>query len=171
MRVADAAAVTRIYNGGIRERVATLETREREPAEVAAWLQDGLPVLVATGAGGEPLGFARVSAYSRRPVYAGVGEYGVYVAPAHRGHGLGRALLAALVAAATAAGMHKLTARILTSNAASLALARACGFTTVGIQRRHGRLDGEWQDLVLVERLFGPAGDDGPSARSSIPAV
>ena len=34
---------------------------------------------------------------------------------------------------------------------------RAAGFEEVGIQRRHGRLDGEWKDCVLVERLLGEA--------------
>ena len=46
---------------------------------------------------------------------------------------------------------------MFTTNAASLALHRAAGFTEVGVQRRHGRLDGEWKDTVLVERLLGDA--------------
>jgi L-amino acid N-acyltransferase YncA len=36
---------------------------------------------------------------------------------------------------------------------------RAAGFEEVGIQRRHGRLDGRWKDCVLVERLLGEAAD------------
>jgi len=103
------------------------------------------------------LGFARVSPYSVRKAYAGVGEHGVYVAPEARGRGVGLALLEALAEAAEAAGYHKLTSRVFTTNAASLALHRAAGFTEVGIQRRHGRLDGEWKDCVLVERLLGDA--------------
>jgi phosphinothricin acetyltransferase len=63
----------------------------------------------------------------------------------------------ALAAAAEAAGYYKLTSRVFTTNAASLALHRASGFTEVGVQRRHGRLDGEWKDTVLVERLLGDA--------------
>jgi L-amino acid N-acyltransferase YncA len=152
----DAEAVAAIYNHGIAERQATFETRPRRPHEVAAWLEEGRPFLVAED-GGEILGFARVSAYSVRKAYAGVGEHGVYVAPAARGRGLGKALLDALAGAADAAGYHKLTSRVFTTNAASLALHRAAGFTEVGVQRRHGRLDGEWKDTVLVERLLGEA--------------
>jgi L-amino acid N-acyltransferase YncA len=46
-------------------------------------------------------------------------------------------------------------ARVFTTNAASRAVHRSAGFEEVGIQRRHGRLDGGWRDCVLVERLLG----------------
>jgi phosphinothricin acetyltransferase len=154
---ADVEAVAAIYNHGIAERQATFETRARRPHDVAAWLDEGRPFLVATSQDGTVLGFARVSPYSVRKAYAGVGEHGVYVAPGARGRGVGRALMEALAEAAEAAGYHKLTSRVFTTNAASLALHRSAGFTEVGIQRRHGRLDGEWKDTVLVERLLGEA--------------
>jgi L-amino acid N-acyltransferase YncA len=98
-----------------------------------------------------------VSPYSDRCVYDGVGEHGVYVGGEARGQGLGRRLLDALAAEAQRGGLYKLTSRIFTTNAASRAAHRAAGFTEVGIQRRHGRLDGEWKDCVLVERLLGEA--------------
>ena len=156
---ADADAMTAIYNEGIADRVATFETRPREAHEVAAWLADGLPLLVATDEDGTVLGFARVSAYSDRCVYEGVGEHGVYVARAARGRQVGRRLLEALAAASEQAGFYKLTSRVFADNAASRAVHLAAGFTEVGIQRRHGRLDGEWKDCVLVERLLGEAAD------------
>jgi L-amino acid N-acyltransferase YncA len=159
----DAAAVAAIYNDGIADRVATFETRVREPAEIAAWLDAGLPFLVAT-LDGEVAGFARVSPYSDRCVYAGVGEHGVYVARAARGRGVGRVLLEALCAAAEAARLYKLTSRVFADNAASIAAHVAAGFEVVGVQRRHGRLDGEWKDCVLVERLLGAAARDAAAA-------
>ena len=154
---ADAEAIAAIYNEGIADRVATFETRPREPGEVAAWLSERLPLLVATGEDGGVLGFARVSPYSDRCVYSGVGEHGVYVARAARGRQVGRRLLDALVAASEQAGLYKLTSRLFADNAASRAAHLAAGFDEVGIQRRHGRLDGEWKDGVLVERLLGEA--------------
>ena len=154
---ADVPALTAIYNEGIAGREATFETRPREPADVARWLAEELPFVVAEGPGGEVAGFARLGAYSDRCVYDGVGEHGVYVAAAARGRGVGRALLEALCEAAERAGYYKLTARIFTTNAASVAVHRAAGFEEVGVQRRHGRLDGEWRDCVLVERLLGEA--------------
>jgi L-amino acid N-acyltransferase YncA len=154
---ADAEAMTAIYNEGIADRVATFETRPREPHEVAAWLADGLPLLVATDEDGAVVGFARVAPYSDRCVYQGVGEHGVYVARAARGGQVGRRLLEALAAASERAGLYKLTSRVFADNAASRAVHRSAGFHEVGIQRRHGRLDGEWKDCVLVERLLGKA--------------
>jgi phosphinothricin acetyltransferase len=153
---ADAPAIAAIYNEGIEDRVATFETRTRTVDEAGAWLDGGLPLLVATDAGAV-LGFARVAPYSDRGVYAGVGEHGVYVARAARGRRIGVALLVALCEAAADAGLYKLTSRVFADNAASRAVHRAAGFEEVGVQRRHGRLDGEWKDCVLVERLLGEA--------------
>jgi phosphinothricin acetyltransferase len=155
----DLPAVAAIYNAGIAEGVATFETRPREPDELAPWLDDGRPFLVAER-DGAVLGWARAGAYSDRCVYEGVGEHAVYVDPAARGAGLGRALLEALSEAAEQAGLHKLTSRIFSDNAPSLAAHRAAGFAEVGVQRRHGRLDGEWKDCVLVEKLLGDAARD-----------
>jgi L-amino acid N-acyltransferase YncA len=153
---ADAGAIARLYNQGIAERQATFETRLRAPEEIAEWFEAELPFLVAE-AGGQVVGFARVSPYSDRCVYDGVGEHGVYVDATARGHGVGRRLLDALARGAEARGLYKLTSRIFTTNAPSLAAHRAAGFQEVGVQRCHGRLDGEWKDCVLVERLLGDA--------------
>jgi L-amino acid N-acyltransferase YncA len=157
---ADAPALAAIYNEGIAEREATFETRPRGAGDVGAWIAEGRPFLVAEDAGGAIAGFARVSGYSDRCVYEGVGEHGVYVAAAARGLGAGRALLEGLCDAAERAGYYKLTSRVFTSNGPSRALHRAAGFEEVGVQRRHGRLDGEWRDCVLVERLLGDAAAD-----------
>ena len=155
-RAGDAAAVAAIYNDGIEDRLATFETRARTPGEIEAWLEDGLPFIVAV-AGEEVVGFARVSPYSDRCVYEGVGEHAVYVARRARGGGIGRRLLAAVCDEAERAGLYKLTSRVFTDNAASRAAHLAAGFVEVGVQRRHGRLDGRWKDCVLVERLLGEA--------------
>ena len=154
----DAAAVAAIYNEGIAERVATFETRARGVDEVEPWLAGELPFLVAVD-GDQVLGWARLSDYSDRCVYAGVAEHAVYVAGAARGRGVGRRLLEALCGQAAQHGLYKVTSRIFTDNLASRAVHRAAGFDEVGVQRRHGRLDGEWKDCVLVERLVGDAAD------------
>ena len=157
-RALDAAAVAAIYNEGIAERVATFETRERGVDEVKAWLAAELPFLVAVD-GDEVLGWARLSDYSDRCVYTGVAEHAVYVAGAARGRGVGRRLLEALCEQAAQHDLYKVTSRVFTDNLASRAVHRAAGFEEVGIQRRHGRLDGEWKDCVLVERLVGEAAE------------
>jgi phosphinothricin acetyltransferase len=154
---ADLPAVTAIYNAGIAARTSTFETRPREVAELAAALETGLPFLVAVEAGAGVLGFARVSPASDRDVYAAIGEHTVYVRRDARGRGLGRRLLEEVAAAAERQGFTKLMSRVFTTNAASRAAHRAAGFREVGVQLRHARLDGEWRDCVLVERLLGEA--------------
>lgn len=152
----DAAAVTRIYNDGIEDRIATFETRLRTPAELEERIAGGEPMIVAER-GGAVVGFASWTPYSDREAYAGVGTYTVYVARGARGARIGSSLLRQLVANAQAAGLWKLLSLILTSNDASIALAHRCGFRDVGVQLRHSRLDGEWRDVLLVELLIGDA--------------
>jgi L-amino acid N-acyltransferase YncA len=152
----DLEDVVAAYNAGIGERIATLETRLRTPADLAAWLTDGRPFIVAE-CDGRVMGWARAGIYSDRCVYEGVGEHAVYIHPDGRDQGLGRRLLTALCAESERQGLYKLTSRIFADNQASRAAHRAAGFDEVGIQRRHGRLDGQWKDCVLVERLFGDA--------------
>jgi L-amino acid N-acyltransferase YncA len=115
--------------------VATFETRLRDQSEVAVWLGEGRPLLVAQR-DGRVVGFARVAPYSARPAYATVGEHAVHVAREARGSGLGTRLLVGLVHAAEQAGVHKLTSRVFAENAASRAIHRATGFEEVGVQRR-----------------------------------
>jgi L-amino acid N-acyltransferase YncA len=154
----DLPGVVEAYNAGIADRVATFETRPRTVADIAGWTEDGQPFIVAER-GGEVVGWARAGVYSDRCVYRGVAEHAVYVSRAARGEGLGRRLLVELCAAAERHGLYKLTSRVFADNQPSRVAHRAAGFDEVGVQRRHGRLDGEWKDCVLVERLLGPAAD------------
>ena len=107
--------------------------------------------LVAEHAG-DAVGWAALSPVSGRCVYAGVVEDSVYVAGTARGHGVGRALLATLVADAESAGIWTVEAGIFPENRASIALHQACGFRIVGVRERLGRLGGVWRDVVLLER-------------------
>ena len=152
----DAPAVAAIYAQGIAERQATFETEAPGPDVCEAWTREPL-MLVAADEGGGVAGWARVVAYSDRCVYDGVGEYTIYLDRDARGRGVGRALLDALIAAAEKAGYYKLVGKLMAGNAASVALARRCGFREVGVHVRHGRLDGVWHDVLVVERLMGPA--------------
>jgi len=154
-RAADAEAIAAIYNQGIEERSSTFETEARTAQDIEPWLEtaERLPVLVADE-DETVLGWARVQAYSERPAYSGVGEVSVYVVAAARGRGLGRALLEELEEAARAREFWKLVGKLFTDNAASAALVRRCGWREVGMHHRHGRLDGEWRDVLLVERVL-----------------
>jgi phosphinothricin acetyltransferase len=154
-RAADAASITEIYNQGIADRIATFETEPRSATDIAGWFTgEHLVVVAETGETG-PVAFAASFPYSSRPCYRGIGEFSVYVRRDYRGRGAGRAVVAALIEAAKAAGLHKLTSRVFPENAASRALLKGLGFEEIGIHRRHGQLDGRWRDCVIVERLLG----------------
>ncbi len=98
------------------------------------------------------LGWIVLGAVSRRHVYAGVAEVSVYVKASARGQGVGRTLLEAVIGESERAGIWTLQAGIFPENAASLTLHRQCGFRTVGIRERIGRMNGTWRDVVLLER-------------------
>jgi phosphinothricin acetyltransferase len=108
---------------------------------------------VALGPEGQVLGWAAVSAVSKRPVYAGVVEVSVYVAAQARGMGVGSALLERLIASTEEAGIWTLRAGIFPENTASLRLHEAAGFRRVGVHEKLGK-HGErgWRDVVLMER-------------------
>lgn len=148
---ADAAAIARIYNQGIEDRVATFETRPRTAGDVESWL-DGVHPVVVIEDGGAIAGFAATSTYRPRDCYAGIAEFSVYAAREARGRGVGRAGMEALIAECQEAGIWKLVSRVFVENAASRALLRSLGFREVGVYERHAKLDGEWRDVVIVER-------------------
>jgi L-amino acid N-acyltransferase YncA len=149
----DAQAIARIYNQGIEDRIATLETRLRSPDDIRAWF-DGRHPIVVVEAEGEVIAFAATSTYRPRDCYAGVAEFSVYVARQARGRGAGRLAMQSLLDLAAAAGFWKLLSRIFVENTASRRLMAALGFREVGIYEKHGQLDGQWRDVVIVERLL-----------------
>jgi L-amino acid N-acyltransferase YncA len=157
-RAGDAPAIAEIYNEGIEDRQATFDTDPRRPADFAAALgkPGGLPFLVADH-DGEVVGFARVLSYSPRQCYAGVGEASMYIARSSRGAGLGPRLLAALAEEAARRGHWKLIGLVFPENEPSVRMLRSSGWREVGTFHRHGRLDGEWRDVLLVELLLGEA--------------
>lgn len=149
----DADAIARIYNEGIEDRIATFETRPRSEEEVRAWFDARHPVVVVEEAG-DIVAFASTSQYRLRECYAGIAECSIYVAREARGKGAGRLAIAALIEAAERAGFWKLVSRVFPDNAASRALCRSAGFREVGVYEKHGKLDGAWRDVVIVERLI-----------------
>ena len=149
---ADAEVIASIHNEGIEDRIATFETKLKDEAAVSDAMSEWLACVVCES-GGDVAGFAKAAPYEDRShYYDGVGEATVYVARDARGQGIGGPLLDALVDAARERGLHKLTAKVFADNEASLKLFERSGFRTVGTHVRHGQLDGEWLDVVLLER-------------------
>jgi phosphinothricin acetyltransferase len=150
---ADAEAIAAIYNQGIEDRIATFETRLRNPTDIRAWFDGRYPVVVVE-IDREIVAFAAASSYRPRACYAGIAEVSIYVERSFRRRGAGRLALEELIRAAENAGFWKLLSRVFTNNVGSRALVGSLGFREVGIYEKHGRLDGVWRDVVIVELLI-----------------
>jgi L-amino acid N-acyltransferase YncA len=152
----DWPAVRDIYEAGIATGHATFET------SAPTWQHwDNTHVadhrLIAT-ADGEVAGWAALSAVSDRCVYGGVAENSIYIHPDYRNRGVGRVLLAALIASSEAAGIWTVQTGIFPENTASVALHHRCGFRIVGRRERIGQLAGVWRDVLLLERRSARVG-------------
>ena len=153
----DAAAICRIYNQGIEDRQATLETELRTPEERATWLAGHgprHPVIVAE-VDGEVIAWASLEPFNARRAYDHVVQFSIYVARERRGSGLGTAILREVEARARALGYHKLCLGALNRNVAGKALYARQGFREVGVYREQGMLDGQWVDTVVMEKILG----------------
>jgi L-amino acid N-acyltransferase YncA len=155
--IEDADAIARIYNEGIEDRCATLETELRSADERTEWLRrrgPRHPVVVAVDDGGVVLGWGSLNQFNPRPAYDHVVDFSLYVSRDQRGGGVGSALLGAVESRARALGYHKMVLAAFPSNAAGMRLYERRGFTTVGVYHEQGRLDGRWVDVVLMEKIL-----------------
>ncbi|WP_089254193.1 GNAT family N-acetyltransferase [Asanoa hainanensis] len=150
LEAVDWPAARRIYQEGLDSGEASFET---VAPDWSAFDGSRLPShrFVAMF-DGRIAGWVAVSAVSARPVYAGVVEHSVYVDAAARGRGVGAALLRALITSTERSGIWTIQSAIFPTNVASLRLHEAAGFRVVGTRERLGRRDGEWRDVVLLER-------------------
>jgi phosphinothricin acetyltransferase len=166
----DLEAITAIYGHYVRTSVATFELEPPAVAEMerrrTALLDKGLPWLVAES-GGQVAGYAYAGPHRTRPAYDWTVEDSIYVRADCVGHGIGRALLSALVDACAAQGYRQMVAVIgggPADNPGSAALHRVCGFHEVGTMQAVGWKFGRWVDSLLMQRPLGP-GEDEPVNR------
>lgn len=158
---ADLPAITRIYAHHVLHGTGTFETTPPTPEEMAGRRADvrgkGLPWLVAEEAG-EVIGYAYGNWFKPRPAYRFSVEDSIYLAPEAAGKGLGRALLAELLATLERSGIRKVMAVIGdAANAGSIGVHTALGFQHVGVVKACGWKCGRWLDIVLMEKPLGLA--------------
>ena len=152
-RIDDAKEIARIYNQGVQDRAATFENAYVTPEERYIWLvarPERYPVLVAE-VKHTLMGWASLTPYSPRHCYDGIAELSLYIDRSLRGHGVGQELMKAMQNIARARGYHKLIGRVMADNEPARKLCQLMGWKEVGIHEKHGKLGGEWHDLVLVE--------------------
>lgn len=166
---ADIPAIAAIYAHAVRHGMASFEVDPPDKTEMTrrmrAIVDAGYPYIVAEK-DGQVLGYAYAGAYRPRPAYRNSVENSVYVSPAAHRLGVGRALLAELVAIAERLGFRQMIAVIGDfGNAGSIGLHRALSFTFCGTIHSVGYKHGRWLDSVIMQRALGP-GDTTPPDRT-----
>ena len=156
---ADLAAIQAIYAQAVLEGTGTFETEVPSVDEMgrrrAEVLGRNLPWLVAER-GGEVLGYAYANYFRPRLAYRFCVEDSIYLSPAAQGQGVGRLLLAELVARCEAAGARQMLAVIGdAANAGSVGVHTALGFQHTGVLKSAGWKFGRWLDVVLMQRPLG----------------
>jgi L-amino acid N-acyltransferase YncA len=163
---ADLPEITRIYGHAVAHGTGTFELDVPDEAEMArrreAVLGNGLPWLIAER-GGRTLGYAYANHFRPRRAYRFCLEDSIYLDDAARGQGVGRVLLAELLAQCEARGARQMLAVIGDSaNAGSVGVHRACGFEDVGVFKAAGWKFGRWLDVVLMQKALGEGGATEP---------
>jgi phosphinothricin acetyltransferase len=152
----DASDIARIYLQAAQDKLATFENFLNTPEERTRWVNEHegkYPLLVAE-LNGWILGWAALSPYLVRPRLEGIAELLIYIDRDYRRHGVGRELMRGIQALAEAAGHYKLVGRFLAYNDAGRTLCRLTGWREVGVHLKHTKLEGRWQDVVVVEYLI-----------------
>ena len=154
--LADAEAIRAIYNPEVTGSTVTFDLVPRSLEDQQRWLNEhsgAHPAIVADD-NGVIAGYGSLTAYKERPAYRTSVEDSVYVHRDHRGKGVGRLLLDALVEMASDHGFHAVFARIVGGHEASITLHQQCGFFIIGTEREVGRKFNQWLDVVVMERLL-----------------
>ena len=164
---ADLPAITAIYAWNVRHGTGTFELEAPDDAEMARRRDDvldkGLPWLVAERAG-LLLGYAYANHFRPRPAYRYCLEDSIYLAPQAQRQGVGRVLLAELLARCEAAGARQMLAVIGDStNLGSIGVHRTLGFVHTGTMQAAGWKFGRWLDVVIMQKSLGPGASTAPA--------
>jgi L-amino acid N-acyltransferase YncA len=163
----DVPAIAAAYAWNVRHGTGTFELEAPSEAEMARRREDvlgkGLPWLVAER-DGRVLGYAYANQFRPRPAYRFCLEDSIYLAPQAHGQGVGKLLLAELIARCEAHGARQMLAVIGDSaNAGSIGVHRACGFEPAGVLKSAGWKFGRWLDVVLMQRTLGQGDSVAPA--------
>lgn len=157
--VHDLPAIQSIYAHHVLHGLASFEETPPVLEEMRRRFEDiaaqGLPYLVAEDKGGI-LGYGYCSLYRTRSAYRYTLEDSVYVRQGLHRKGVGRAILAALIARCTELNYRQIIAVIGDSaNAGSIGLHASLGFVRAGNLRSTGFKFGRWVDSVLMQLPLG----------------
>jgi L-amino acid N-acyltransferase len=153
-----ASAMLDIFNDAIVGSTALYDYKARSPESMVGWFKaketGRYPVIGAVGDSGDLLGFATYGSFRAWPAYKYSIEHSVYVHKAHRGKGIGLALMRQLIAAAKGQQYHCMVGGIDIANAGSIAMHEKLGFKHAGTIKHAGFKFGRWLDLGFWQLLL-----------------
>ncbi len=152
----DLYRILSIYNQGIEDRIATLETEPKDEAYMYTWFKEREPRFVVLVAEENELiiGWASINVYNKRKAYRGVGELSVYIDRNYRGKGIGKRLLQELERLGREYEFHKFVLFTFSFNELGQALYKKAGYLEVGVFQKQGMLDGKLIDVMAMEKLL-----------------
>lgn len=151
MRPGDEAKVLEIFQQGIDGGIATFET---EIPTAEAWNMEFFNECrwILENDRSEIIGWCAIKPVSKRDCFKGVGEISIYLDNEYQGKSLGSVLLKKLIVDSEEHGFWTLQANIFPENEASVKFHQKFGFRTVGVRKKLGKLNGEWKDVVMLEK-------------------
>ncbi|MBT2603674.1 N-acetyltransferase [Bacillus sp. ISL-53] len=152
----DIDSIKEIYNQGIEDRIATLETELKDQAYMEEWFAKHIgrfKVIVAEQEG-EIVGWASLNQYNSRDAYKGVADLSVYISRDHRGKGIGGLLLQSIEKLAKENDFNKIVLFTFPFNQMGQGLYKKRGYREVGVFKNQGNLDGEFVDVMAMEKLL-----------------
>lgn len=146
-RSADVEEIRAIYSPIVEETIISFETEVPSTAELLARIRKSHEWLVYER-DGSVLAYAYAAPFHHRAAYKWSVEVSIYVAPDARGSGVGKAVLADLLARLSERGFVNVFAGIALPNPASVALFEAFGFEKIAHQRNVGFKLAAWHDVA-----------------------
>jgi L-amino acid N-acyltransferase YncA len=153
---ADLESILTIYNQGIADRIATLESEEKDYSYMRRWFDEhqGRYAVLVAELDDDVIGWASLNRYANRCAYDGVADLSIYIERSHRGKGVGKALLDKLEEVARSHQFYKIVLFTFPFNGLGQGLYKKCGYREVGVFHNQGILDGNFVDVMAMEKIL-----------------
>ncbi|GEC89268.1 arsinothricin resistance N-acetyltransferase ArsN1 family A [Brevibacillus brevis] len=152
----DLESILAIYNQGIVDRIATLETEVKAYTYIRKWFDEhqGRYTVLVAEVDNTIIGWASLNRYSNRCAYDGVADLSIYIERDYRGKGVGKVLLRKLEETARSHQFYKIVLFTFPFNELGQGLYKKCGYREVGVFHNQGILDGSFVDVMAMEKVL-----------------
>jgi len=150
---ADAERIADLWNEMIRDTLWTFTTAEKTTAQIVT-LMEGVGDVFVAETDNQIVGFATYSQFRTGPGYANSMEHSIVVSEHHTGQKLGDRLLLAVEKDAREKGFRTMIGGISSANPRGEAFHARLGYTHMGTLKEVGFKNGQWLDLILMQKML-----------------